>query len=114
MNPLIWKTHKHKDDFTECPHCQAPLNWIYVRDAWIPCDKEPTLFILHPYGKQKIVYKKELYENCLIYRKGDKRFDREVLQGQTPHYYTCPVLKERRKLYAARIGEKWNHVKSES
>ena len=114
MKPLIWKTHKHKDDFLECPHCQMPLRWIYVVDAWIPCDKEPTLFILHPQGKQRIVYKRQLYENCLVYRKGDKRFACEVLQGNVPHYYTCPVLKERRKSYAIKKGGLQNYVSTQS
>jgi hypothetical protein len=103
MKPLIWKSHNHKEDFFICPHCNAPLRWIYVDEKWIPCDKEPTLFILHPTGTHRIVYKRQIYENALIYRQGDKRFTGEILQGNIPHYYTCPILKEHRREYASRV-----------
>lgn len=100
MKPLIWKTHKHREDFNQCPHCNAPLRWIYVGEEWIPCDKQPTLFILHPSGSAKIIYKKQVYENCLIYKKADKRFQGEILEGNRPHFYTCEVLRKQRREYA--------------
>lgn len=98
--PEIWKTHKRRDDFTECPHCGKPLQWIYDGNAWMPCDKEPVMFIMHPEGKQTIVYNRKVYENCLLYRKGDRRFDGvHPLMGSMQHYFTCEVLKQHRRDY---------------
>lgn len=103
MKPLVWKSHKHKEDFNECPHCGAALRWIYVDEEWIPCDKEPTLFMLHPTGRDQIVYKRQIYDHCLKYETGDRRFSGGILQGNVPHFYTCHVLKERRREYAVRL-----------
>jgi hypothetical protein len=104
MKPLIWKTHKRREEFNECPHCGGSLRWVYDGDVWIPCDKEPTLFMLHPEGRSVVVYKHQVYEHCLIYRKNDRRFTGAALQGNIPHYYTCPVLKERRKAFAKGVS----------
>ena len=100
MKPLIWKTHKRRDEFNECPHCGASLRWVYSGDVWIPCDREPVLFMMHPEGRSTVVYEKQIFEHCLLYRKNDKRFGSVPLQGNVPHYYTCPVLKERRIAFA--------------
>lgn len=105
FQPQIWKSHKKRDDFTECPHCGKPLRWIYDGILWYPCDREPTMFILHPTGKNQVLYNRKLYENCLIYRKGDPRFDGvHPLSGNVQHYYTCPVLRSHRKEYIQSAG----------
>lgn len=99
--PEIWKTHKKKAEFNECPHCGKPLQWIYDGIEWHPCDKEPVLFILHPDGRNEIMYNRELFNNALVYRSGDKRFDGvRPMYGSIPHYFSCPVLKESRRMYA--------------
>lgn len=98
----IWKKHKYRGELSECPHCGAPLRWIYDGDGWFPCDKEPVMFILHPSGTKNIVYERQLYTNGLLYRKGDRRFGGVVLQGNELHYYSCPVIRERRREYAIR------------
>ena len=106
-SPEIWKTHKRKGEFNVCPHCNAPLRWIYDGLDWYSCDKEPVLFMLHPQGKCTVLYKREIYTNALIYKKGDKRFNGiQPLQGNIPHYYTCSVLRERRRLYAMERNSK--------
>lgn len=96
----IRKKHKYKGDFNECPHCGCALRWIYDGDGWLPCDHEPLMFILHPTGTRNIVYEKHLYTNGLIYRKGDHRFVGKPMQGNELHYYSCPVIRERRREYA--------------
>lgn len=64
-------------------------------------DRDPVMFILHPSGKSCVVYNREVLEKCLLYKKGDRRFDGLTpLNGNTQHYYTCEVLKEHRKAYA--------------
>lgn len=110
--PLIWKTHKHKiHDFENCPHCGAELRWIYDDFVWLPCDKQPTLFILHPQGKKSIVYNRKVYENCLEFKKGDNRFlDCVPLQGNIQHYYTCPILRQMRRDYINRIKSGKNYL----
>ncbi len=98
--PLIWKTHKHREMYGgKCPHCGKEIIWKYHTSGWLPCDREPVLFILHPKGKQPVYYKKELYENGLLYRPGDSRVSGEPLTGHIQHWYTCPVLIQRRKEY---------------
>lgn len=98
--PLVWKTHKRREDFNECPHCGATLRWVYDGYVWYPCDKEPVLFILHPQGNKSVVYKKQLYDNCVLYKTGDRRFEGMTpLQGNMQHWFTCPVLRESRKEY---------------
>ena len=104
--PLIWKKHKHRDDFKECPHCGAPLKWIYDGFEWYPCDKEPVLFTMHPQGCITVVYRKKEFSNCLIYSKGDSRTAGSPLGGHVQHYYTCPWLRNRRMEYAkSRVKE---------
>ena len=98
----LWKKHKHKGDFCECPHCGKPIRWIYDGDGWLPCDHEPVMFILHPRGTKNIVYEKQLFTNGLIYRKGDRRFIGEPMRGNELHYYSCPVIREMRREYAIR------------
>ena len=99
--PLIWKTHRKREDFEVCPHCGKPLKWIYDGIEWMPCDKDPVMFILHPAGWRSVVYNRQVYNSCLLYRKGDKRFDGvHPLMGNMQHYYTCEVLRQHRKEYA--------------
>ena len=98
----LWKKHKHKGDFSECPHCGKPIRWIYDGDGWLPCDHEPVMFILHPRGTKNIVYEKQLFTNGLIYRKGDRRFVGVPMRGNELHYYSCAVIRERRREYAIR------------
>lgn len=98
--PLIWKTHKRREEYTVCPHCGKPLRWIYDGYEWIPVDREPVMFIHHPDGKNNVVYNRKIYENCLLYKKGDVRFDNVCpLTGNVQHYYTCDVLREHRRNY---------------
>ncbi len=98
--PLIWKKHKHRDDFKECPHCGAHLKWIYDGYVWYPCDKEPVLFSMHPTGRITVIHKKAELTNCLLYSKGDSRTVGTPLWGHRQHYYTCPWLRKRRVEYA--------------
>lgn len=103
FQPEIWKTHRRRNEYDECPHCGSPLRWIYDGLQWYPCDKKPVLFILHPEGTKHIVYKKELYQNALLYTPGDKRFyGVSPLYGSIQHYFTCPVLIQHRRDYARR------------
>ncbi|MBR2343006.1 MAG: hypothetical protein IKA64_01990 [Clostridia bacterium] len=97
--PLIWKQHRHREDFNSCPHCEAPLRWIYDGERWLPCDEEPVLFVMHPTGRVNLVYEKKVIEKCLLYRKGDRRCEGKPLWAYRQHYYTCPVLKARRAEY---------------
>lgn len=100
FQPQVWKNHKRREQFNECPHCGQPLRWIYDGVVWYPCDKEPVIFMMHPSGKSSIVYNRELYKNCLIYRKGDPRFaGTHPLSGSVQHYYSCPILKQHRMEY---------------
>lgn len=98
--PTIWKTHKYRESFNECPHCGAAIRWIYSEDGWLPCDREPVLFIMHPHGNKRVVHDGHILESCLMYRKNDSRFGGQVLSGNVQHYYNCPVLKKRRYEYA--------------
>ena len=100
--PLIWKTHKHRDEYENCPHCGEPLKWIYDGLFWIPCDHKPVLFVMHPEGKSSIVYEKQLLEGrCLIFNARDERCRGVTpLWGYQQHYFTCEILKERRRAYA--------------
>lgn len=84
----------------ECPHCQKPLRWIFDGLEWLPCDHEPVLFIMHPEGRESVVYGREVLTHCLTYRKGDPRFVGIPKHGNVQHYYTCPVLREARREYA--------------
>ena len=103
--PLIWKTHRRRPDFTECPHCGEKLKWIYSKDEeWIPCDTAPVLFMLHPRGTKSIVYNRTVFSCAVIYKKGDQRFQGQPLQGHQQHYYTCCVLTQHRKDYAQDHG----------
>lgn len=100
FSPLIWKKHKARGWDNTCPHCQGQLKWIYDGITWYPCDAEPVLFRLHPEGRSKIVYKRRLIENCIIYTPEDKKGDGAPLWGYQQHYYTCPVLRKHRQDYA--------------
>jgi hypothetical protein len=99
----VWKTHKRRGDFDECPDCGQPLRWLYVNGEWLPCSHEPVMFILHPDGKNAVIYKRELYETALLYKKGDPRFNGiHMLQGYIQHYYSCPILRQERQEWARR------------
>lgn len=99
--PLIWKTHRRREDWEACPHCGTPIRWIYDGSAWLPVEREPVMFIMHPEGRNSVVYKKQIYENCLLYKKGDRRFDGvRPLEGNVQHFYTCEVLREHRREWA--------------
>ena len=103
--PLIWKKHRRNEEYRVCPHCGQPIRWIYDGDYWIPVDRDPVMFIMHPDGKNSVVYNKKVLENCLFYRRGDGRFHGIIpLTGNRQHFYTCPVLKEHRKEYAKARG----------
>lgn len=97
--PLIWKKHKRREPFNECPHCQLPLKWIYDGIEWFPCDKEPVLFVMHPDGRHTLIYDRQELSNCLIYKPNDKRILTAPLSAHQQHYYTCPWLKARRADY---------------
>lgn len=101
--PLIWKQHKHKDEYRECPHCQAPLKWIWGDGVWFPCDKEPVLFTMHPTGKLTLIYKGKELSNCVLYTPRDPRCAGNPVWGYQQHFYTCPHLKEQRAQYKQRI-----------
>lgn len=99
FSPSIWKRHKRRDDFNECPHCGAPLRWIYDGIDWLPCDTEPVLFRMHPEGKSTVVYRRAELANCILYSAKDRKGTGEPLWGHVQHYYTCSVLKARRREY---------------
>lgn len=101
--PLIWKSHKRRLDMSACPHCGQQIKWIYDGMSWLPCDKEPALFMLHPEGKSAVVYNKQIYDNCLLYKSGDPRFIGAPLHGNIQHYYTCPWLIKRRSEYTSNL-----------
>ncbi len=102
FTPLIWKKHKRRDNENICPHCSAPIKWIYDGFDWYPCDKEPVLFSMHPEGNLTIIYKCQELNKCLLYVKGDPRTVGTPLWGYQQHYYTCPVLKKHRASYRKR------------
>ena len=102
LKPLIWKTHNKRLYTNKCPHCGKDIKWIFDGCDWLPCDKEPVLFIMHPEGKKQIVYKRTVYENCLIYQKGDPRFG-VPLQGNIQHYYPCEFLVNERKKFIDKL-----------
>lgn len=85
----VWKTHKRREYFDRCPRCGKPLKWIYDGVDWLPCDYEPVLFMLHPSGRSRVVYHRKVFENALLYRPGDQRFNGTPLTGYIQHYYTC-------------------------
>lgn len=102
FTPRIWKRQKHRENENECPHCGAPLKWIYDNFDWIAVDKEPVLFAMHPEGRLTIIYNKQELNNCLLYVKGDPRTVGTPLWGHQQHYYTCPVLRAHRAEYRRR------------
>lgn len=104
--PLIWKEHRYKDGYKECPHCGAPLRWVYGDGKWYPCDKEPVLFTMHPEGRQTIIYGGEELRKCVLYYPGDPRSVGKPLWGYQQHYYTCTYLKQRRAEYRQRAAER--------
>jgi hypothetical protein len=107
FQPQIWKTHKRREPFENCPHCEKPIRWEYDGSVWIPCDPEPVMFIMHPEGTKTILYKRRIVESCLLYKRGDPRFEGvRPLHGLTRHYSTCPVLIEHRRAYAKMRGER--------
>lgn len=103
-SPLIWKEHKRREyEMDVCPHCGAEIRWIFDGISWLPCDREPVLFIIHPEGRENVVYRRKVIGRCLTYRKGDPRFAGAIpRQGNVQHYYTCPILKAARRDYARR------------
>lgn len=103
-SPLIWKKHKRRGDDL-CPHCNAELKWIYDDSGWFPCDKEPVLFVMHPTGRHRFIYKKQELSNCVLFKPGDERTKGAPLWGHQQHYYTCAVLRSHRAEYAKNINE---------
>ena len=99
FSPLIWKKHKRRGWDNTCPHCGKPIKWIYDGMDWLPCDTEPILFRMHPDGRDTVVYKRQELERCIIYSGQDKKGDGVPLTGHRQHYYTCHVLKARRREY---------------
>ena len=99
-SPLIWKRHKKRLYINNCPHCGKELKWIYDGDEWLPCDREPVLFTMHPTGSQTVVYDRKELPYCVIYRKSDPRCQGTPFRGNVQHYYTCSVLKQIRAEYA--------------
>ena len=105
FTPLIWKKHKRRDNENNCPHCQAPIKWIYDGFDWFPCDKEPVLFAMHPTGRLTLIHERKELSNCLLYVKGDPRTVAPPLWGYQQHYYTCPILRKHRAEYIKRRTE---------
>jgi hypothetical protein len=59
------------------------------------------MFMFHPDGKSDIIYKRKLYGNAVIYKRGDPRFDGvQLMQGYIQHYYNCPVRKKEQQEWA--------------
>ena len=106
FSPKVWPTHRRREYFDDCPHCGAPLKWVYDGVEWMPCDKEPVLFIHHPEGKSTVIYRRTAHTGCLVYARGDKRFAEAPKMGHTQHYYTCPRLISARREYIKRKARK--------
>lgn len=106
MISQLWKTHRHAEAVERCPLCGEKIKWIYIEDGWAPCDEDPVLFILHPAGKDVVIYKGRKYECAMIYKPG-MRFAGvyEPLKGYRQHYYTCAEIKEMRKNYAIQMRQ---------
>ncbi len=102
FTPRIWKKQKYRENENDCPHCKAPLKWIYDGFEWIAVDKEPVLFTMHPEGNLTLIYDKKELNNCLLYARGDLRTVGTPSWGYQQHYYTCPVLKAHRASYRKR------------
>jgi len=97
----VWKTHKKRGDFDSCPDCGQALRWLYISGEWVPVSHEPVMFILHPDGNRPIIYKRVMYENAILYKRGDPHFDgAQILQGYIQHYYVCPILAKERQEWA--------------
>ena len=99
FQPKIYKQHERRGYDKKCPHCGRPIVWLTDGVYWYPCDKEPVLFTIHPDGHASYLYKRKLLTHCIRYRPGDKRIEKQPLMGHEQHYYTCPVLRQRRKVY---------------
>lgn len=105
MRDRCWKTHKKREPWDSCPLCDQPLKWVYNGVEWMPCNREPILFILHPKGRNAVVYRRRIYDNAILYQPNNNVFyKQQPLQGYMQHYYTCPVLKQERKDYYKRRG----------
>ena len=106
FSPLIWKRHKHRLNDNNCPHCDKPIRWVYDGEGWLPCDRDPVMFIPHPEGSKTVIYHKKEWSGVLLYRRTDERCRGKVFQGLIQHYYTCPILLKHRRAYIERFGRR--------
>lgn len=86
MRLRVWLKHNKKEEWERCPLCNMPLRWSYDGLEWIPCDKEPILYKFDLIGEFKIIKKRELIDNCIIYKGGNTT---GYSYGLIPHIYTC-------------------------
>jgi len=87
MNTMIYLRNKRRGNFDYCEECGAALKWVYDGYYWIACDVAPVLFYPH-IGRCKVVYKRELIENALLYRTG-LSIEQQPLIGLSPHIFSC-------------------------
>lgn len=88
MRSRVWLKHKHKELWTNCPLCNAPIRWTYDGENWIPCDREPVSFE-HCYDGTEvmIVHHKMLVHGTLNISNFETR-----IMGLLPHVYSCDEL----------------------
>lgn len=88
MRSRVWLKHKHKEMWTNCPLCNAPIRWVYDGDVWIPCDREPVSFeYCFDENRIHIVYGKMLIHGTLKIEHPETR-----IMGLLPHVYSCDEL----------------------
>ena len=101
----VWLTHKRRMPWTLCPQCQAPLEWRRTdADGWIPCDSIPALYLKG--GKIQVVRHRDLIPGCRLYEY-EKDKGHKPKYAWIPHFYTCPVLKKERQMWAMNNRLKW-------
>lgn len=93
--------HKYRGQNDFCSLCGEGLKWIKNRaeDYWVPVDAKPVMYepdidgryIIYDRFHKKIPFAK-------VYKKGGPELNKPR-QGHIPHYFTCPVLLERRRDY---------------
>lgn len=93
--------HKYRGNDDYCTLCGESLKWIKNKqeDFWVPVDAKPVMYEPDLNGRYVIYdrfHKKVPFAK--VFGKGGAVLKKPV-QGHIPHYFTCPVLIERRRDY---------------
>lgn len=83
----LWLKHKHREEYTECPLCNASIRWVYDGFYWYPCDKEPVYYTRDFNSKICVVKRRELIEGVRLYTPGMDPVKCKL--GLLPHVYSC-------------------------